>query len=367
MGMTAIMVLFVMFCFVGLKFAPKDSFHEDYISPEKTASIKGVFVAIVFFCHCASYLTLDGPYDPIFQEARRGVKQLLVTLFLFYSGYGITESIRRKGMDYVKKIPVHRFLKTLLHFDIAVLLFALLNFIMGYEFNWKVFLPSLIGWSSIGNSNWYIFAILVTYIITFLSFVIFRKNHWLAAILSTALCFATIFILQPYRQPVFFNTLLCYPLGIWYSLLRRPIEKLVMRHNAVYYAALALVFMAFYWFYGRSNKGLWYYEAMSVLFAVLIVGVSMKVSLNNGLLNFLGSHVFSIYILQRLPMRLFVRYEMYVTRPCTFFFASLLITCALACAFDWAMGKLDGVLFRPRAKTLPPPTEPTPADSGTQA
>ena len=43
------------------------------------------------------------------------LEQLMVTMFLFYSGYGVMESIKRKGDDYIKSFPKKRILTTLIN------------------------------------------------------------------------------------------------------------------------------------------------------------------------------------------------------------------------------------------------------------
>ena len=54
----------------------------------------------------------------------------MVAPFLFWSGFGVMESIRRKGEAYVRALPVNRGLRTLIHFDCALLLFLLVRFII---------------------------------------------------------------------------------------------------------------------------------------------------------------------------------------------------------------------------------------------
>lgn len=58
--------------------------------------------------------------------------QLVVVMFLFYSGYGVGESFKRKGDGYVKSMPRHRILATLLNFDVAVIVFILLGLALGH-------------------------------------------------------------------------------------------------------------------------------------------------------------------------------------------------------------------------------------------
>ena len=58
------------------------------------------------------------------------------------------------------------------------------------------FLLSLVCWESIGNSNWFIFAILVLYLITTASFLLVRKNRWGAAAVATLLTVAVMAVLS---------------------------------------------------------------------------------------------------------------------------------------------------------------------------
>ena len=67
-----------------------------------------------------------------------------------------------------KKKPYQRF--------IIVAAGAILNLILGKHFTLSNFLLSLIGWDSIGNSSWYIFAIFSFYIIFIISFSIMKNK-----------------------------------------------------------------------------------------------------------------------------------------------------------------------------------------------
>lgn len=96
----------------------------------------------------------------------------MVAPFLFYSGYGVMESIKRKGTAYVVGIPKKRVLRALFNFDCAVVLYLVLGLVLGSSFTFKQVALSHIGWDSLGNSNWYIFTVLVLYVLTYIAFVI---------------------------------------------------------------------------------------------------------------------------------------------------------------------------------------------------
>ena len=93
-----------------------------------------------------------------------------IAMFLFYSGYGVMESIKKKGNHYIDAIPRTRVLATLINFDIAVALFAFISLISSQDYTFSHYLLSFIGWKSVGNSNWYIFVIILCYLIVFISF-----------------------------------------------------------------------------------------------------------------------------------------------------------------------------------------------------
>ena len=152
----------------------KTSFHRDYLSKEKTNAIKGIFLLFVFISHAIPYLLRCGyEFDAIGDNTLRSIQihmgQLVVVMFLFYSGYGIGESYKKKGVNYVQQMPVHRILTTLLNFDVAVLFFIIACLILSVPLTVKQCLLSFLAWDSVGNSNWYIFCILICYTISFLT------------------------------------------------------------------------------------------------------------------------------------------------------------------------------------------------------
>ena len=173
--MNLYLVLIIIISLIGIKFFVKDS-NKDYLSKENTNCIKGIFILIVFYSHLCTYIPYQHSKDFLMYDLRSFLGQLMVTMFLFYSGYGIYESIKKKKSNYVNNIPIKRILITLLNFDIAVLTFAVVNQLIGNGKTLEEILLALTGWGGIGNSNWYIFAILFLYLSTYISFKIFDNS-----------------------------------------------------------------------------------------------------------------------------------------------------------------------------------------------
>lgn len=355
--MIVFIAIFLVVCLYGVKVKPADGqpYMTDYMSVEKTAAIKGIFILIVFFSHFNSYVEYTLPIDQLYLKYFKLIGQCMVTLFMFYSGYGVMESIRKKNMPYVRKMPVTRVLGTLFRFDIAILLFALMNLILSHSFTGKQLLLSLVAWDSIGNSNWYIFAILITYIVTYLAFMIFRdKGKYYPAVAAVTIgLLAYIFVLAHFKlkQGWWYDTILLYACGMWYSLLRGKIEKLINKNLAVYGVVFLLTLAGALYFMKNRGKSFVHTELCMVLFAAAVVLFTMRVSLNNAVLRWCGKNLFGLYILQRIPMVVFREIGVADFNIYVYFVLSLAVTVLLAWLFDKYVGKLWSLLTSPKRKS----------------
>lgn len=138
----------------------------DYIAKKKTQAIQGIFIMLIFLSHAEQYFKLDSAYDTAYAAVSEHMGQLVVVMFFFYSGYGMMESVKKKGSSYVSRIMTQRFPKVLLQFDIAVIIYLLLNVLLLHKtYPVTHILFSLIGYTRVGNSNWYIFVVLCMYVL----------------------------------------------------------------------------------------------------------------------------------------------------------------------------------------------------------
>lgn len=343
--MTFVLIILFILILSKATYAEKNEFNKDYISKDSTTAINGIFVIFVFLRHFAQYFNLDAASDAAFIEVNNFLNQLIVVPFLFFSGYGTMLSIMKKGAPYVKNLFKGRFLKILFHFDICVLMFFILDMILGKEYPLKQTLLAFTTWTSIGNSNWYITAVLSFYLITIVSFLLIRKHHLPALILFTALTIALVYFnMKVGRDAYFYNTMITFPLGMWFAYFKPFIDKLVMKNNINYTFCLAAVTICFLISFKYRFEGVEFFAIWSSAFAIIIVLLAMKIKVNNPVLVFFGEHVFSIYILQRLPMMV-LRHFNINANSFVLFFVSFAITLFIALIFDALMKKLDSVLF----------------------
>ncbi|MBP3389162.1 MAG: acyltransferase family protein, partial [Clostridia bacterium] len=314
-------------------------YFEDYISQDRIQPIKGIFILLVFISHFVQYVPLEGILHEPYLEMKAWLGQMVVVPFLFYSGYGVTESIRKKGSAYVRSMPTRRILMVLFQFDVAVLLFIALQAVLGKTFPLRTMLFSLIGWMGVGNSNWYILAILVLYLCTFVAFWVFEdpKREWIAHLTVTALAVIFILFMRRHRDGYWYNTVMAYVAGGWYSLFRKKIENFD-RSNKFYGFALVVLAVGFY-VLRRTWGSLVAYEISAVVFALLIVCVTAKVQIRNPFLAYCGKHLFSLFILQRLPM-LALQNTVVAENTYVYFIVCFVLTFGLAASFDFVIPRV---------------------------
>lgn len=349
--MVIFLLLTALLVFPGMKIAPLGQLHKDYISKAQTSAINGIFTLFVFWSHVSTYIKLDGSLDTPYTAFKSYMLQMVVVPFLFYSGYGIMESIKKRGTDYVRQIPKNRFLKVLLHFDIAVVLYLIVNLAFGKTFPLKRILLALTGYSAVGNSNWYIFAVLGLYLIVFAAFMLAGKNHLVGALLTTVFSVGFVFAQMLLKRDSWcYDTIILFSVGMIFSLVRAPIEKILSKHDLVYLSSVAVAAVIYTFFYMRRSQGIEFYSMWGILFMALIVLFTMKIKIGNKVLTFFGSHVFSIYILQRLPMLVLSKLGLAAADKYLFVAVCFVITVILAVIFDKLTDKLDGLLFKKRMK-----------------
>ena len=316
----------------------QQGFHSDYIALNRIQPVKGIFLLLVFLSHFVQYVELNGVWDAPYFEIRRFLGQLVVVPFLFYSGYGIAESIRVKGHSYVQNMPRKRLVKVLLQFDCAVILFLVLRYITGTTYSAKRILLTLLGWEGIGNSNWYIFAILFLYTATYISYVLFPRRHYLPLITLTILTSVFVLVMSRYKVDYWYNRTFAYVAGVWFSCFKKSFETVVLSNERNYRITLFLTGLLFLFLHSHWSS-LVPYLATCVVFAVLVVLVTAKLQLRSPFLSYCGEHLFSLFILQRIPM-IALNNTAIENFPYLFLLVSFGITVLLSFVFDKLMNKL---------------------------
>lgn len=282
----------------------KEQFFEDYMLRDKTLSIKGIFVLLVFLSHAKGICNGWSGIDNVYLIFNSYMGQLVVAPFLFYSGYGVMHQYLKYGEKYTQSFFRKRILITFIHFDIAVLLYLAIQTLLGNRYPIRHIIGALFGWTDLGNSNWYIFAIIVLYIFTWICLKVFkgRNNRIVLGVLVLTIFY--MFAISCFKENWWYDTVLCYAAGMGYKIFEQQIDHF-LNSRKTYLSVLLLGILLFGVSYIYSfHMIVWNINA--VLFSVLIVLFGKIVSFDNHILRWCGAHIFSLYILQRIP---FITYK----------------------------------------------------------
>ena len=305
--------------------------YDEYIGYRQTRAINGLFIMFVFLSHFSQYIVLDSMMDIIYLFIKSLLGQTVVTTFLFYSGYGVMHSIMWKGESYIKTMPKNRILKTLLLFDIAITLYIILNIFLGIDMSYEQVVLSFIGWTSVGNSNWYIFAILVMYLISYIAFKVAGEKKIMGLILSTILIAMYVLIVSRCKESWYYNTVFCYGVGLWFAFFKDKID-IFLSNSKIYFVTLSIMMAILFLSYMFPYND--YFQVKYIFFVTSVVIVSMKVQINSPILVWCGENLLGIFILHRLPMIALGQYDWMISHQNIYFVLCLVISIFLVIVYQ---------------------------------
>ena len=272
-----------------------------YISKETTSTINGLFIILVFLSHFSQYAICVHNY------VGQYLGLLVVVMFLFYSGYGCAAQYMAKGSAYMSAFPKKRILTTIVNFDIAVAIFVVVGLFLGKSLTVKQVASSFVCWDSVGNSNWYIFAIILCYSAFWLVFTKIApkvcKSDGGGAL--QVVLFVIVICLSRVKPSWWYDTIMSFGAGVMYAIHKDEIETFVSRWYWVMLLGLAAAFVVIPHLPFVSRYHFAMFNMKSVAFALLVVLLTMKFELHSPVLAWCGKNLFPIYIYQRIPMIVF--------------------------------------------------------------
>ncbi|MCD7893907.1 MAG: hypothetical protein LUG60_09425 [Erysipelotrichaceae bacterium] len=287
---------------------------DNYLSMDNTLAIKGIFVVLIFLSHIRTYTSFDFVLDTATIKLIDLMSQLVVTMFLFYSGYGIYESIKTKN-NYIQNFPKHRIGYVFMNLILGLSLYMILNIFIHKSYPIENIILSFIGLKSIGNSSWFMFAILILYITAYLSFRIFKKPK--QAIMSVTILSIVYVLTMTYFEysPRYSCTHLCFALGMWYSYYHHSIDAFLKNKMSSYYfitigigilMILSAVIISNIGEIGYFSNLL--YNIIAMFFSLFIVFCSMKISFCSRILIHINDYAYMFLFLTILILVVLVEF-----------------------------------------------------------
>lgn len=300
------MLLFLIAIIILIAYKMKIQENTDYLNHNNTLAINGVFVLLVFLSHCYSSLDITPTYlDNMYKAIQWHMDQSIVISFLFFSGYGIALSLKNKP-NYIQSLYKVRLPKLLIHFDVAVFIYLFIQRVLGRTYSTSHILMSLVGWRDVGNSNWYIFVMLLLYIFVILSYYLSGKegNRLLKiSVICTLFVGGYMLLMRKLNMPnYFYNTIYTFVLGMIFPLVKDMFDSKIIKHKTRYMIIFCLSILAYIAFYKVRHISIVFYECWVFFFVILMLLIASKIEIQNPFLVWCGKNVFGLYILQRIPM-----------------------------------------------------------------
>ncbi|SHM13088.1 acyltransferase family protein [Ruminococcus flavefaciens] len=261
------------------------------LDKKQTASINGFFVIMVFIRHFYQYIS-KSKFD-VLSIIDLATGQLIVVSFMFFSGYALVKQWQ-KNKRYIDKIP-QKIISLYLIFGITVVLFLTIGIISGNKYDITTVALSFIGMRSVGNSTWYIVAILFMWLF---SYIAFKQNVMHPIYLLSIFIISYIILMSQIKEATFYNTVIAYLFGILVAFYEKMIISVL---NKKYWLCLLLdILLIGVCFY--LQRYFVVYEIMVLLFCTFLLLFSLKVRLYNNVLSWLSRYTLEIYLIQRIPM-----------------------------------------------------------------
>ena len=311
----------------GSKTAGKGQFNDEWSSLKQTKMILG-FMAICIVCHHTAQQTsvewLESGNIVNGLNLFNNTGFLFVSLFFFWSGYGLYKSTVNKERylaDFFRK----RLLPVWLPYVIVCFLFTFVRLYLLYEKMSPLYkITNLTGITGGYYFGWYVQTILIFYVVFLFAFKYgayeFDKTAivWAGVMLwiVAGLCIDhNIWFL---RGEWWYNSVILFPVGITFAQFDEVIIDFLKKRYILFTvlsAVLTLVLFGLfikmngeYGYYGEYEdvktgiKILWRILTLmpqilcAVSFTLFVVLLSLKITFNNKILSFLGNHTLDVYL-----------------------------------------------------------------------
>ncbi len=342
--MTLFLAIIVLVILSSLSIRNSDGWRDSYISINQSRNIEGIFVILIFMGHVFWNFNSFTPLDVHYLSFWSHLNQAVVAMFMFYSGFGLTQSVKTKGIGYLKALPKKRIFPLLFKYWISFFIFLMIRFLISNPPDPKTLLPAFIGWEDIGNYGWFVFVIVSLYVIFGLSFFIAFKTGnkrfvlLRGAVVLTALSLLYIVLLRfpGHRGKWVYDTVLIFSLGSWYSVTKEKCECF-LESNLRYILAL-LVCVSCYILTAIFRDLLFLiHEIFMFCFTLIIILITIKIQIKSKILEFFGNLAFPMILFQGSSFAVFTHFKIN-TSPLLYVVLSFILTVLLSVLFDKAYG-----------------------------
>ena len=274
---------------------------ESFLNFEFTTQMRGLAILAIVFHHVINMLYFNRlPSDSYIQWVFNVFAPLGVALFLFFSGYGNSLSIKKKGnSSWIKNRILKLYIPTLIVILIAFFGALVFNLTSLFPKSYSL-LKDIICLTQPPFMSWYLKVQLFAYITLYLFWVYFKRFYMFFFIIFWVLF--VIFCIATGKQGCWWISTLCLPLGVLCAEQKQLLSKII-KLKPYYYSILALVVCLFLsclllLFHIKEIKILpiCITVVLCICLCLTIIPFGYVINLKSRILNFLGVYSLEIYL-----------------------------------------------------------------------
>lgn len=295
--MILVYIVILLMLLYNIKIFKIGEYNSDVLGMKNSTALKGLAAVVVVLHHVSQRIDNVGVLFLF-----RNLGYLSVSLFFFYSGYGMMKSYNSKK-NYLNKFWTNRIPKVMIPFILANIIFMILYSLSGRTFSAYDILTYIVGIKLLDSFKWYVIAIFIFYCGFYFMFKFFKKEKAIIGMffLLTLYCI-TCYLIG--LGDWWYNATYCFFIGILFAEYYKLIFDFIKKRYIVITLGIATIFTAS--FIVTISKGSIFSVISSVCFVLLCVCLLMKFEIGNKYLNLLGTISYEIYLVHRILLDTFL-------------------------------------------------------------
>lgn len=169
-----------------------------------------------------------------------------VSLFLFFSAYGLMCAYEKKGVAYLQGFISRRIGRILIPLLTAYAISLPVYALFQAPIDWGNVLSTLYWGGPYLRLSWYVTEIAILYMLFYTCAKFSKSSKMLAMSLSIAVLLLLILMFATRQPSWYLNGLPCFVLGIWYQRYETQLIRIVEKHRSVLQIGLLLCFLVFF-------------------------------------------------------------------------------------------------------------------------
>lgn len=277
---------------------------DKYLSKKYTNCLRGICAIIVVIHHLYQYTGL-------FANTHIGILlglsgALAVSVFFFYSGYGLMLSSTKK--NYVQSFFRSRFLPLYCFYVVLVILYSFWTLWIEHTISLDQFLHSFLFGKTIVTNGWYLQATFFLYLMYLFSFSTFKTTKTQILGITVAVFVYCVFCRFLNLGAWWYQTIPCVVLGMVYCSMKTQIDILLNKYAWIIFIISGVMFAIFYIIISVFVKEPVFNAIYFIFFVCTVISFSYILCdtpiINNSFFALCGKYSLEIYVSHGLFLRL---------------------------------------------------------------